>query len=157
MMVLTPVLLHYQHFGIHTKKSVCAGTTSRSSANFCIYNGTRQGGILSPILFIRHIRELLQAIIDTRIGCNVGGLMMNVLAYADGIVLLAPSRFALQTLLDVQDINIRQIDITCNASKTVCMVFKPICRQKVVCDQFPAFFIIRTIIRISSFSQQLHV
>ena len=67
--------------------------------------------------------------------------MMNVLAYADDIVLLAPSWFALQTLLDVLDINIRQIDITYNTSKTVCMVFKPICRQKVVCDEFPAFLL----------------
>ena len=67
--------------------------------------------------------------------------MMIVLAYADDIVLLAPSWFALQTLLDVLDINIRQIDITCNTSITVCMVFKPICRQKVVCDKFPAFLL----------------
>ena len=78
-----------------------------SSASVYIYYGTRQGGILSPILFIRYILELLQAITDTRVGCNVGGLMMNVLAYADDIILLAPSWFALQTLLDVLDINIR--------------------------------------------------
>jgi len=112
-----------------------------SSDNFLIYNGTRQGGILSPILFTRYIRELLQAIIDTRVGCNVGGIMMNVLAYADDIVLLAPSWTAMQTLLDVLDINIHLINMTCNTSKTVCMVFNPVCRQKVVCDKFPAFLL----------------
>ena len=97
--------------------------------------------VIVNILFIRYIRELLQAIIDTRVDCNIGGIMMNFLAYADDIILLAPSCFALQTLLDGLAINIRQIDITCNTSKTVCMVFKPICRQKVVCDKFPAFLL----------------
>jgi hypothetical protein len=111
------------------------------SDSFSIKNGTRQGGILSPVLFTRYIRELLQAIVDTRIGCNIAGVMVNVLAYADDIVLLAPSWVALQFLIDILDFNINQIDIVCNISKTVCMVFKPICRHKVVCDKFPAFML----------------
>jgi len=67
--------------------------------------------------------------------------MMNVLAYADDIVLLAPSLTAMQTLLDVLDINILLINMTCNTSKTVCMVFNPVCPQKVACDKFPAFLL----------------
>jgi len=69
--------------------------------------------------------------------------MMNVLAYADNIILLAPSWTAMQTLLGVLDINIHLINSTCNrsTSKTVYMVFNPVCRQKVVCDKFPAFLL----------------
>jgi len=67
--------------------------------------------------------------------------MMNVFAYADDIVLLTPSWTAMQTLLDVLDINIDLINMTCNTSKTVCMVFKLVRRQKVVCDEFPAFLL----------------
>jgi len=37
------------------------------SDSFSIENGTRKGGILSPFFFIRYIRELLQAIVGTRI------------------------------------------------------------------------------------------
>jgi hypothetical protein len=37
------------------------------SDSFSIKNGTRQGGILLPVLFTKYIRELLQAIVDTRI------------------------------------------------------------------------------------------
>ena len=74
------------------------------SDSFSINNGTRQGGILSQFLFTRYIRELLQAIIDTHIGCNIAGIMMNVLAYADDMVLLAPSWIALQSLLGILDI-----------------------------------------------------
>jgi len=61
------------------------------SDSLSIKNGTRQGEILSPFFFTRYIRELLQAIVDTRIDCNIAGVMVNVLVYADDYVLLAPS------------------------------------------------------------------
>ena len=47
--------------------------------------------ILSPYLFTRYIRELIAAIISSRIGCNIGGSMVNSiyysLKYADDIML----------------------------------------------------------------------
>jgi len=79
----------------------------------------------------------LQAIVDTRIGCNIAGVMVIVLGYADDIVLLVASWVALQFLIDLLDYNIKHIDIVCNISKTVCMVPKPICRHKVVCEKCP--------------------
>jgi Reverse transcriptase (RNA-dependent DNA polymerase) len=109
------------------------------SDSFCIENGTRQGGVLSPYLFTRYIREVLYAVINTRIGCNVGGRMMNILAYADDVVLLAPSWTALQDLITVLDTNIKIIDVVVNTDKTVCMVFKPKCRTKIVATYFRNF------------------
>ena len=44
---------------------------------------------------------MLRSVFNTRIGCNVGGQFFNTLAYADDIVLLAPSWVALQMLMDV--------------------------------------------------------
>ena len=61
--------------------------TLSSSFNFA--NGTRQGGILSPYFFTRYIRELICTIVQSNIGCNIGGLFYNILAYADDLVLLA--------------------------------------------------------------------
>ena len=61
------------------------------SEAFCISNDVRQGGILSPYLFTFYIRDLLDKLVNTRIGCNIGGIFFNVLAYADYMVLLAPS------------------------------------------------------------------
>jgi len=128
------------------------------SDSFSINNGTRQGGILSPFLFTRYIRELLQAIIDNRIGCNIAGVMMNVLAYADDLVLLAPSWIALQSLLDILDINIKTVDIACNTNKTVCMIFKPACRHNVVCDNFPSFMLSRQCLQtINEFKYLGHI
>ena len=54
---------------------------------FTLGNGTRQGGVLSPWLFARYIRDLLKEVVTSRIGCNTGGLFINILAYADDIVL----------------------------------------------------------------------
>jgi len=76
---------------------------------------TRQGGILSTYLFSRYIRELLLQLETTHVGCNIGGVYINVLAYADdNIVILAPSWRGLQQLLSVQYKLSTNIDMTCN-------------------------------------------
>jgi len=60
-----------------------------------IISGTRQDE------FCRHSfsQGLLQAIVDTHMGCNIAGVMVNVLVYANGIVLLVSSWVALQFLV----------------------------------------------------------
>jgi len=59
------------------------------SAGFSMGNGTRQRGVLSPYLFSRYIRELLQIIVGTAIGCFIVNHCFNVLAYADDLMILA--------------------------------------------------------------------
>jgi len=39
--------------------------------------GTRQGGMLSPCLFARYITELLSEVVLTKVGCNIGGTLVN--------------------------------------------------------------------------------
>ena len=67
------------------------------------------------------------------IGCNVVGHLINILAYADDIVLLAPSWKALQMLLNILH------KLVCNVDKTVCMMFAPKQRDMVTATNFPAF------------------
>ena len=80
---------------------------------------------MSPRLFARYIREVLYEVVNSGIGCNVGGLMLNILAYADDIVLICPSWRGLQRLLDLLVVNISNIDMVANPAKSVCMVFAP--------------------------------
>jgi len=41
------------------------------SSCFSYSNGTRQGGVLSPYLFTRYIRELIGDIISAGVGCKM--------------------------------------------------------------------------------------
>ena len=98
---------------------------NHTSVPLNIGNGTRQGGVLSPKLFVRYIRDVLVKLRESKPGCMVGGLMINVLAYADDIVLCAPTWRGLQHLLNILAVDIANIDMSCNVNKTVCMVFNP--------------------------------
>ena len=91
----------------HQQASVIwLNTRSRS---FCIGNSTKQGGILSPYLFTRYIRLLVSIISSCRVGCHIGGLAVNVFAYADDVVLLAPSWCALRDLISILELSLIHI------------------------------------------------
>ena len=95
------------------------------SDSFKMHNGTRQGSLLSPYFFARYVRSILRTVHDTRIGCNIGGIMYNILAYADDMVLVAPSWAALQFLIDTLCRAATIINMICNCLKTCCMIFNP--------------------------------
>ena len=69
------------------------------SSPFTVSNGVRQGGVLSPVLFSIYLDELLLKLESTGVGCFWNSHYAGALAYADDIVLLAPSASALRTLL----------------------------------------------------------
>ena len=96
------------------------------SNSFYIGNGTKQGGILSPYLFTRYIRQLLLMISTSKIGCHVGGIRAaNIFAYADDVVLLAPSWHAMQELIALVAECCKVLDLECNVRKTKYMVINP--------------------------------
>jgi hypothetical protein len=76
---------------------------------------------------------------NSSVGCKIAGLVVNILVYADDIVLLAPSWYALQHIISVLEACCVQLDLTCNTKKTVCMVFSPCNKSKIVSDVFPNF------------------
>ena len=68
---------------------------------FTIRNGTRQGSIASPVLWAVYCDLLLKELRQLGLGAYVAGLYMGAAAYADDLVLIAPSRHAMQLMLDV--------------------------------------------------------
>jgi len=106
-----------------------------------ISNGTRQGSLLSPFLFNIYLSDMLIHLRDSGVGCSYAGKMTNILAYADDLVLLAPTWAGLQLLLHMLEHYSVILDMTVNIKKTVCMVYNPICRSKVICYNFPKFYL----------------
>jgi len=62
-----------------------------------------------------------------------------MLAYVDDVVLLAPSWYALQSLIKILERWCTELDIVCNTIKTVCMIFKPKNLNRRISADFPCF------------------
>jgi len=120
----------------YSNQTVCVLWQNTVSEHFLVGNGTRQGGILSPYLFTKYVRDLVRSISV----CNIAGLPLNIVAYADDMLLLAPSWQAMQELLYILDSHRHDIDIACNTNKTVCMVLlQALRKERVVAIEFPCF------------------
>jgi len=71
------------------------------SESFYVGNDTKQGGVLSPYLFTRYLFKLITEICLSKVECKIGTLPTNIFVYADDIVLLCPSWYAIKVLLTV--------------------------------------------------------
>ena len=69
------------------------------SSQFGIANGTRQGAILSPIFWSVYSDPLLHRLRALGLGAHVAGLFVGAVCYADDVLLIAPSRNAMQRML----------------------------------------------------------
>ena len=67
------------------------------STSFCVSNGVKQGGIISPVLFNVYMDDL-----SCELNCsNIGGKIVNHLSYADDLSLICLSSAGMQKLLNV--------------------------------------------------------
>jgi len=82
----------------HNTRVVWNGVQSRW---FGVMNGVKQGGVLSPILFCVYIDDLLKSLAEANVGCYIGSCFVGVLAYADDLVLLAPTATAMRRMLHI--------------------------------------------------------
>ena len=99
---------------------MCVKWQNGLSDAFYIKNGVRQGSLLSPFLFRFYVRNLMKMTVSSRIGCNIGGTFINLLAYADDMVILAPSWAALQKLLTTIQTAAAEINMSFNTKKNGC-------------------------------------
>ena len=106
----------------YTNQQACVRWHNTVFSKFPINNGTKQGGVLSPYLFTRYVRNLLTSVAECNIGCRVGGVFTIIFSYADDMILLAPSWSAMQQIFELLEKNCITYSILCNTIKTVCMV-----------------------------------
>jgi exonuclease III len=135
LLAILVICFLYSHQVVHVLWS------NLHSPSFAIHNGVRQGGPLSPYFFSVYIRDLIGSVCRAKTGCFIGNVCVNVLAYADDIVLMAPTWHALQFLLNTLQLAADNIDMSVNVNKTVCMIFKPRNPKFCLSSQFPSFTI----------------
>ena len=95
------------------------------SCDFLVKNGVKQGGIISPILFCIYFDDVLCRLQRAGVGCFIGHLFVGALAYADDIVLLAPSAAAMRVMLSICDDFASEYHMSFNASKSKCLILGP--------------------------------
>jgi len=90
---------------------------------FQVSNGVRQGGVLSPYLFV-YLDDLSNELTNIKAGCYIGEVLLNHLIFADDICVFCPSVRWLQRILDVCQAYAESHGNIFNCKKTVCMTFK---------------------------------
>ena len=93
------------------------------SGRFPVKCGTKQGGILSPDFFSLYINDLIRILRQMAIGCHILNYFLACILFADDMTLLAPTRDAMQRLLNACADYCGKYCLKFNVAKTKIMVF----------------------------------
>jgi len=87
-------------------------------------NGVKQSALLNPILYCVYVDDFLLILSKAGVGCFIGLHFVGTLAYADDLVLLAPTASAMRKLLAINlcEDYAREYSISFNALKSKCLV-----------------------------------
>jgi len=107
---------------LEQKKKVC--WNKNFSDSFQVDVGVKQGSPLSPFLFAIVMDEVIEEIHELRVGCEIDGMKINIIVYADDIVLLGPTKMAIQKMLKLLIRVLKLKGLEVNKEKTVAMEFK---------------------------------
>ena len=102
------------------------------SEEFAVPLGTKQGGISSPGFFSLYINDLIEILRKSGFGCHIIRVFIGCIFFADDIALMAPSRSALQKMINLCS---DYCDIYClqfNAKKSKVMLFGKALYEQVV-------------------------
>ena len=114
---------------MYTGNLICVSSAGITSDYFNALNGVKQGGVISPVLFCIYIDDLLLSLSSSGCGCYIGFNFTGALAYADDIVLVSPTPYAMRKLLSICDTFASEFDIKFNASKSKFLVVIPACMR----------------------------
>ena len=85
---------------LHTETKCVIKWMDNKSSEFEIFQGVKQGGLLSADLYKVYVNDLLKMLKDSDLGIKIGPLTLNAVACADDIALFADNPVALQILLN---------------------------------------------------------
>ena len=94
------------------------------STSFCVTNGVKQGGIISPMLFNLYMDDLSLMLNCSGIGGYIGTSFINHLCYADDLCLISLSSSGMQHLLNICNEYAATQKLLYNGSKSFSLCFK---------------------------------
>ena len=110
---------------LYTNNFVCIYWGGTTTDYFSVINGVKQGAVLSPVLYCVYIDDLLLLLSKAGVGCYIGQHFVGALAYADDLVIIAPTASALRRLLVLCENYAREYCISFNALKSKCLAVVP--------------------------------
>lgn len=100
-----------------------------SSEKITPRRGVKQGDPLSPLLFNLVVDSVISKLPET-IGAMIDGCRINVVAFADDILLFAQTREGLQELMGSADAELKKYGLKINSAKSVSIGIKAIGKTK---------------------------
>ena len=112
-----PVVVRFL-LGLYTQQQIRVRWGGIHTDSFGTTNGVKQGGVLSPLLFSLYLEPLLMHLTSAGYGCWVGTTFCGALAYADDVVLLAPTVYGVKQQLEICSNYAREYKVLFNAAKS---------------------------------------
>ena len=95
---LPPIVIRVLAY-IYMEQYAWVSWGNEKSNIFKLANGTRQGAILSPILWSVYADPLLKQLRNLGLGVYIGGMFFGAVCYADDVLLIASTRSAMQRMI----------------------------------------------------------
>ncbi len=76
---------------LYTNQTLQVRWKSFIGNSFSVFNGVKQGGVLSPVLFAVYIDGLMNKLKNSGVGCYMGNKFKGGVSFADDINLLTPT------------------------------------------------------------------
>jgi len=110
--------------------------------------------VLLVLFCFASIGDLLKRLSASGLGCCLGSNFVGALAYADDIVLVAPTPFAMRKMVMICDMYALQYDIIFIAQKSKFLVICATCWRSLYASMCKCFFFIggNQIEKVDSFS-----
>ena len=92
------------------------------SNSFSVPAGVKQGGVLSPRLFAVYIDDLMKRLRKKGFGCHIINIFVAAILFADDLCLMAPSRNAMQKMLNICQEYCAEYCLNFNTKKSKSMI-----------------------------------